>query len=384
MVGCGEQETLRATCYSASDLEFPLHVDETFFLMTGKAARALGLAAFLSVAMSTAAKAQGGGITHVDTVPAPSLRHNLVGDPDRRAMTIYLPPSYSTARHRRYPVVYLLHGFAADHRAFMKGAYQNLNVRISMDSLIQAGAVKEMIVVTPNARDYFDGSFYVNSPVTGNWEDFIVHDLVGYVDRHYRTIPKRSARGIAGHSMGGYGSLWVGMRHPETFSAIYLLSACCLTSGPAVGGATPASWKTVLGLHELADTKKAGFVPDIIYALGAVYDPDPSSPPFFMHFPYKLQGDSLVEVPAVAEKWNRSPLNMVPTYSKNLKRMAIAFDAGRQDAFKDIPVNVTRLDSMLTAMGIDHTAELYDGNHGTWIRRRLETKAFPFFSQHLH
>jgi enterochelin esterase-like enzyme len=357
---------------------------KTFFSVAQNSGRRILLAVSALLISTPLAKAQDGGVTHVDTVPAPSLRKNLVGDPDRRAMTIYLPPSYAKDRHRRYPVVYLLHGFAADHRAFMKGAYQNLNTRISMDSLIHAGAVKEMIVVTPNARDFFDGSFYVNSPVTGNWEDFIVHDLVGYVDKHYRTIPKASARGITGHSMGGYGSLWVGMRHPETFSAIYLMSACCLTSGMNVGGATPAVWKKVLGLHELSDTKTAGFVPDIVLALGAVYDPDPSSPPFFMHLPYALSGDSLVEVPAVAEKWNRSPLNMVPTYAKNLKHMAIAFDAGRQDAFKDIPVNVTRLDSMLTAMGIDHTAELYDGNHGTWIRKRLETKAFPFFSQHLH
>jgi len=355
----------------------------TFFSVPRYIGRRILVGVSMSLLYAPVAKAQDGGVTHVDTVPAPSLRKNLVGDPDRRAMTIYLPPSYSKG-HKRYPVVYLLHGFAADHRAFMKGAYQNLNTRISMDSLINAGAVKEMIVVTPNARDFFDGSFYVNSPVTGNWEDFIVHDLVGYVDKHYRTIPKASARGITGHSMGGYGSLWVGMRHPETFSAIYLMSACCLTSGMNVGGATPAVWKKVLGLHELADTKTAGFVPDIVLALGAVYDPDPSSPPLFMHFPYALQGDSLVEIPDVAAKWNRSPLNMVPNYAKNLKHMAIAFDAGRQDAFKDIPVNVTRLDSMLTAMGIDHTAELYDGNHGTWIRKRLETKAFPFFSQHLH
>lgn len=377
-------------CYSAGDLEFPLHMNREFFLnrkvfsVAAGAAGKLMLAALLSPAFAPIAKAQDGGVTHVDTVPAPSLRNNLVGDPDRRAMTIYLPPSYAKEKHRRYPVVYLLHGFAADHRAFMKGAYQNLNTRISMDSLIHAGAVKEMIVVTPNARDYFDGSFYVNSPVTGKWEDFIVNDLVGYVDRHYRTIPRASSRGITGHSMGGYGALYVGMRHPETFSAIYLLSACCLTSGPTVGGATPRVWKNVLGLHELADTKKAGFVEDIVLALGAVYDPDPTSPPFFMHFPYALRGDSLVDVPDVAAKWNNSPLNKVPTYAKNLKRMAVAFDAGRQDGFKDIPVNVTRLDSMLTAMNIDHTAELYDGNHGTWIRRRLETKAFPFFSQHLH
>ncbi|HEY0243673.1 MAG TPA: alpha/beta hydrolase-fold protein, partial [Gemmatimonadaceae bacterium] len=111
--------------------------------------------------------AQGGGITHVDTVSSPSLRGNLIGDTDQREVTVYLPPSYSTHRSRRYPVVYLLHGFAANHRAFMAGVYSNMNTRLSMDSLIRSGLAKEMIVVTPNARNAFDGSFYRNSPTTG-------------------------------------------------------------------------------------------------------------------------------------------------------------------------------------------------------------------------
>jgi S-formylglutathione hydrolase len=161
-----------------------------------------------------------GGVTRVDTVAAPALRANLIGDPHRREATVNLPPGYSRNRSKRYPVIYLLHGFAADHRVFIRGPYGNMNVRISMDSLIEKGAIGEMIVVTPNARNFFDGSFYMNSPVTGNWENFVVHDLVGHVDRKYRTIRSRNSRGIAGHSMGGYGALRIAMRHPDIFSAV--------------------------------------------------------------------------------------------------------------------------------------------------------------------
>src|SRR5512141_1719653 len=78
--------------------------------------------AFLALG-ATPSEAQFGGVTHVDSIPAPSLRNNLLGDPDVRAATVYLPPGYSKNRAKRYPVVYLLHGFGADHRAFMKGAY---------------------------------------------------------------------------------------------------------------------------------------------------------------------------------------------------------------------------------------------------------------------
>ena len=325
-----------------------------------------------------------GGVTHVDTVSAPSLRGNLIGDPDRREVTVYLPPSYSKRPAKRYPVVYLLHGFAADHRAFMKGAYQNLNVRISMDSLIKAGATREMIVVTPNARDFFDGSFYANSVVTGNWEDFIVRDLVGYMDRKYRTVRSRTGRGITGHSMGGFGALRVGMRHPEIFSAIYALSPCCMTTAEFNDAWTQRAWRIAAGLTSRDEYTKAGFWPNLFYAQAAMHSPDKDHPPFFARLPYRLTGDSLVFDTTVARKWRETPLYMAPSYTRNLKRIAIAFDAGDKDGLRDIPPNVQRLDSMLTALGIPHTSEVYDGDHGNRIRERLESKAFPFFSRHLH
>jgi pimeloyl-ACP methyl ester carboxylesterase len=325
---------------------------------------------------------QGGGITHVDTIVAPSLARNLIGDSNRKPITVYLPPSYSKRPYKRYPVVYLLHGFSASHRAFMGGAYSNMNTRLSMDSLIHDGLVKEMIVVTPSADNPFDGGFYRNSVVTGNWEDYIYRDVVGFMDRKYRTIRNRSGRGIAGHSMGGYGALWVGMRHPEVFSAMYLLSPCCLRDFGAVSQRGVGPWKSALRVTSLDRVLNAGFTADLLIALAAVYTPNPSHPPLFVDFPNKLVGDSLVEIPAITAKWiELSPMKFVPHYAANLRRMAVAFDAGRQDALKDIPISVTMLDSALTSLGIKHTAELYDGDHMQRIRSRIETHAMPFFSQ---
>lgn len=345
---------------------------------------AIGIAsAFLALSAEPSA-AQFGGVTHVDSIPAPSLRNNLLGDPDIRAATVYLPPSYSKNRAKRYPVVYLLHGFGADHRAFMKGAYQNLNVRISMDSLIKAGLSKEMIVVTPNARDFFDGSFYVNSPASGNWEDFIVRDMVSYMDRRYRTIRNRSGRGIAGHSMGGFGALRVGMRYPEVFSAIYALSPCCLGDYATIEQGGARNWKIDAGLTERSQFAVAGFNANMLYALAGVYSPNPEKPPFFADLPFRLEGDSLVAVPEVAAKWRTYPVSMVPEHAEALKRMKIAFDAGTRDGYKDIPVNVQKLDSLLTSLGVEHEAEIYEGTHGSRIRARFESKVFPFFSKNLH
>jgi S-formylglutathione hydrolase len=346
-------------------------------------ARILRWIVVLVVAVSGELHAQSGGVTHVDSVPAPSLKANLLGDSAWRQATVYLPPSYSRSS-KRYPVVYLLHGFAADHRAFIKGAYQNLNIRISMDSLIKAGLAREMIVVTPNARNFFDGSFYANSVTTGNWEDFIVRDLVSYVDRRYRTIRNRSGRGIAGHSMGGFGAIRVGMRHPETFTAIYAMSPCCLGDGEPPSGTMIQNWKKAIALTDRSEFAKAGFIPNLLYGLAGVYSPNPSKPPFFVDLPFRLEGDSLVEVAEVVTRWTVTPLSMVAQHAGGLKRMKIAFDAGTADGFKDIPANVTRLDSLLTSLGIQHVAELYEGTHGSKIRSRLESKVFPFFSKALH
>src|SRR6185295_9806735 len=72
------------------------------------------------------------------------------------------------------------------------------------------------------------GSMYSSSVTTGDWETYVAGDLVAYVDAHYRTIPNRLSRGLAGHSMGGYGAVRIGMKRPDVFSSLYLMSSCCL------------------------------------------------------------------------------------------------------------------------------------------------------------
>ncbi len=326
----------------------------------------------------------GGGVTHTIEVSAPSLRGNLLGDSARRAVSVYLPPEYSAQPGRRFPVIYLLHGFSADHKAFIRGAYQDLNVRISMDSLIAAGKAQPMIVVTPNARNLFDGSFYANSPTTGNWEDFVAKDLVRHIDSRYRTIAKPKSRGVAGHSMGGYGALNLAMRNPKVFSAVYALSPCCLSaarSDLSIPGRAE-TWKQVLAAKDTSEIKSVAFQGKLLIALAAVYSPAPDRPPFFVAYPFISRNDSLLADSAVSARWT-PPLTQVERYASSLARLKIGFDAGRQDGLTDIPVSVRALDEKLTAMGIDHSYEMYEGTHGSRIRERLERVVFPFFSSAL-
>src|SRR3970282_608594 len=135
-------------------------------------------------------------------VHGPSLEGNLEGDDPTRDVVVYLPPSYAEEPERRFPVVYFLHGYTVGAEAYVRF----LGLPEVADRAIASGT-REMIVVLPDAFTVYSGSMYSNSPTTGDWEGYVAHDLVTYIDEHYRTIANRESRGLAGHSVGGHGTL---------------------------------------------------------------------------------------------------------------------------------------------------------------------------------
>jgi enterochelin esterase-like enzyme len=157
-----------------------------------------------------------------------SLEGNLEGDAVDRDVFVFLPPSYALEKSRRYPVVYALHGFSI-------GAEQwthEIHVPQTIEGAFAQGA-KEMIIVLPDSKTLHNGSMYSSSVTTGDFEQFIARDLVGYIDAHYRTIPERQSRGLVGHSMGGYGATRIGMKHSDVFGSLYIMSPCCLSRAAA-------------------------------------------------------------------------------------------------------------------------------------------------------
>jgi enterochelin esterase-like enzyme len=134
-------------------------------------------------------------------IPAPSLKNNIFGIPLEQKVAIYLPPSYQDSL-RIFPVIYFLPGFSSPVHYFTSwGVFQGFLLKESMDRLIKEGKIQEMIVVIPNGQTFLLGGFFVNSSVTGNWEDFIVKDLVSYLDDNFHIQRAAEARGIAGHSI---------------------------------------------------------------------------------------------------------------------------------------------------------------------------------------
>jgi S-formylglutathione hydrolase len=323
-----------------------------------------------------------------DTVSAASLA-NLLGAPAQTRVSIYLPPSYDTSPRHRYPVVYLLHGFGITDSMWVATHLSEglpvIDVRSMMDSLVAARAVKEMILVMPNASGALGGSFYVNSVATGNWDDFISRDLVAYVDAKFRTLATPESRGLAGHSMGGYGTLYLGMRHGgTTYRALYAMSACCTGRFAFDSAEIGAAWDSISSFRSVEAVKHSGFMPSMLTARSAALVSDAARPPLYFDLVESRDDTGWTANAAVVTKWDEhSPLLMISRYRDNMLRMcAIQLDIGLQD--RNVPPSeIMALDTALVRAGIPHVLETYAGNHFNRVPERLATRVLPFFSRNL-
>lgn len=324
------------------------------------------------------------------SIPAPSLKGNLLGDPVEQKVTVYLPPSYESSPSKRYPTVYLLHGYSARNNAWTSGGYQGLSLQTVMDEMIKAGKIREMIIVAPSGWNAYGGAFYTNSSVTGNWEDFIYRDVVGNIDTNYRTIAGAESRGIAGHSMGGYGAITLGMKHPDVFSTVYALSPCCLVLDGDLG-ADNSSWSKVNRLKskdqlKLRPESFADFFTIVFVALSAAFSPNPARAPFPVDFPFQERDGRIEKNESAYNLWrSKMPLYMVDENKQNLLKLRGLFvDYGEKEEFSHIRSGSQLFSKALAERNIPHGFEVYKyGDHGSRIRERVETRVLQFFSEKL-
>jgi len=300
-----------------------------------------------------------------------SLEGNLEGDAVDRDVFVFLPPSYRKEKSRHYPVVYALHGFYI-------GAEQwthEIHVPQTIEGAFAQGA-KEMIVVLPDSKTLHNGSMYSRSVTTGDFEIFIAHDLVAYIDAHYRTIPDRASRGLAGHSMGGYGAARIGMKHADVFGALYIMSPCCLS--PPARSLNPELEKALESVKTPEDSAKLGFFPRAMLASAAAWSPNPKNPPLYLDLPFK---NGAVEEDVLAKWTANAPLAFVDQYIQDLREYrAIAMDVGDQDGLR---VDTAKLHEVLDQYGIANSFEVYKGNHTSAVAVRFQNYVMPFFSKNL-
>jgi len=301
-----------------------------------------------------------------------ALEGNLEGDAVDREVFVFLPPSYAKDRQRRYPVVYALHGYSI-------GAEQwshEIHVPQTIEGAFAQGA-KEMIVVLPDSKTIHNGSMYSSSITTGDFEKFISHDVVEYIDAHYRTIANRTSRGLVGHSMGGYGATRLGMRHSDVFGSLYIMSPCCLSARPA-GPGNPEMEKALEGVKTPEDSAKLQFFARAQLASAAAWSPDPKNPPLYLDLPMK-DGASQ---PDVVAKWAaNAPLAFIDQYIGNLRQYrAISIDVGDKDGLR---TDTGKLHEVLDTYEIANTFEVYPGTHTSAVADRFQNHVLPFFSENL-
>ncbi len=302
---------------------------------------------------------------------------NTMGESADREISVYLPPGYADSG-QRYPVIHFLHGFTGDHTMLAPMA-------ALLDRAIATKRIRPFILAISNQKTTYDGSFYSNSGVFGNWEDFTVQDVVAHVDRRYRTIAAAGSRGITGHSMGGYGALLLAMKHPDVFSTVYALSPGALAIVREYGP-NSATFRELSGLKSMEELGKTYFG-KVMVAFGRSWSPNPDKPPFYTDLPFDFSSGELKVNETALRKWQANmPLYMIDDYRENfLKLRAIKLDWGR-NAGERFTIQCAMFSQRLENAGIPHFAEEYIGTHVSDIytpEGRIPQQMLPFFDYYL-
>lgn len=304
----------------------------------------------------------------IESLTSDVLRGNALGDPTTRDLYVYLPPSYDADPTRRYPTVYVLTGFTGRGQMLLNAQPFSPNLAERMDLLISRGEAGEMILVMPDCFTRLGGSQYINSPATGNYADYLVREIVPFVDAKFRTLPEPQRRAIVGKSSGGYGALVHGMRHPDLFGVVASHSGDCYFEYCYLTDFVKA-FRTIKGdpasfLERFWREEKHGKddVPTLnIIAMSACYSPD-SSAPLGYRLPFDLQTGEVIE-----EVWQRwlahDPVRVVGEYAENLRRLKLLyFDAGTRDEF-GLDVGASILAEKLRQQAIAFVHEEFDDGH---------------------
>lgn len=308
-------------------------------------------------------------------IDSAALRDNMLGDPHVRTVAVYLPQSYESDPKRRFPWMLDLAAFGGSGLKRLAWSAFGESVPQRVDRLIAQGRMPEVVLVFPDAFTRLGGNQYVDSPVLGRWEAFLLEELVPELLRRFRLLPGPEHRAVFGKSSGGYGALRQVMLHPGQWGA----AAChsgdigfdlvyrrdfpgTLDTLARHGGNTSAF------LEEFAASPKvrgSDLHALMILAMAASYDPDPRAPLGIRLpvDPYTCQLD-----PAAWARWLRhDPLQWVerPESIEALRGLReLYFDCGRRDQYY-LHYGARALARALRERGVPHTYEEFDDDHSS-------------------
>ena len=314
------------------------------------------------------------------------LRGNPLGDRHVRGFPIWVPPDHESSPDKRYPVIFGLAGFTGRgvnylNRRFLFPAHDEL-----LDGLATDG-MPGVIYVMPDCLTRLGGSQYVNSSAVGQYEDYIVRELVPFIDETFRTTGRHA---VMGGSSGGIGAFTLAAKHPDVFEAFAdhsgdsAFDSCYLHDIPRfVQAMERYNYSVEEFVRQIPDIQPRDDSFDVILnfvAMSACYAPNPDEPLGF-ELPFDPYSGAL-RADVWAKFLQHDPVQMVEPYQDNLRRLRLAFiDCGKKDQFH-LFLGARQLHQKLDAFGITHVFDEYDSDHFL-LRREQKRKTIPMLVEAL-
>jgi enterochelin esterase-like enzyme len=313
------------------------------------------------------------------------LAGNLLGDPARRAIDVYVPAGHDGAG---LPLLVDLVGFTAGGPAHTNWKNFGENVPERLDRLIGTGAMKPCVVAFPDCFTRLGGNQYINSAAMGRWADFLLAEMLPLVEGRFG-CGGAGRRGVFGKSSGGYGAIAHALLHADVWSAaachsgdmafelVYLPD---LYAGLRVLGKHGRSIDAFMKHFEAATKPNDAEIHTLmLLAMAATYDPDPSSP-FGIRLPVDLMTGELI-----SERWAKwqawDPVRLADRHAADLKTLkALFIDCGVDDQY-NLVFGARQLHRKLTAAGVTHRYEEFADNH-TAVDYRMDI-SLPFLAASL-
>lgn len=324
------------------------------------------------------------------------LKDNPLGDPSEREFPVYLPPSYGK-QGKNFPVVYLISGYTGKGIMQLNVSFLSENIHQRLDRLIASKKMKEMIVVMPDCITKYGGSQFINSAATGNYEDYIIKELIPYIDKKYNTIDKNTSRAVCGKSSGGYGAVVLAMSNPDVFGLMCSTAGdmyfeyCYLPDFPKFIIDIENYGKGHKGVSNFIKNEfnfkqpKPKYFHNIINIIGmaSCYSPNPKgmkSHGYNFDLPFDVSTGELR--PEIFDKWlKHDPVRMVDRYISNLRKLKLIYlDAGTRDEF-NLHIGARIFCNKLKDKKIKYIHEEFNDGHMS-IQYRYDT-TFEVISEHI-
>jgi S-formylglutathione hydrolase FrmB len=311
------------------------------------------------------------GRLHFDRITSPALAGNALGDPADRPVIVYTPPGYDPQGSRRYPVLYVLHGYGGSAAALIGTRAWERNVVQWIDGLIHERRMRAALLVLVDGFTRLGGSQYVDSVHNGNYATYTVRDIVGHVDGSYRTLAREGGRAVLGKSSGGFGSMHLVMEHPGIFAAFASHSGdsyfryAVIPAFAAVQRTLEKYNFNLAAFVEAFETKNkptpAEFSTMEMLGYASAYSPR-SAKGFDIELPFDLRTGQLRD--DVFARWLAfDPVERVPNHKTELGRLRLRYlDCGRKDEY-GLDIGARLVAQRMQELGLEVRHEEFDDDH---------------------